>query len=37
MAVGRRRPDGSRVLTVRGDVEDTAIHKAVDEAGYAIA
>jgi copper chaperone CopZ len=27
----------SGVLTVRGDADDAAIHKAVDEAGYAIA
>ena len=27
----------SGVLTVRGDAEDAAIRKAVDEAGYAVA
>jgi copper chaperone len=27
----------SGVLTVRGDAEDDAIRKAVDEAGYAVA
>jgi len=27
----------SGTLTVRGDAEDAAIHKAVDEAGYAVA
>jgi len=27
----------SGVLTVRGDADDAAIHKAVDEAGFAVA
>ncbi|HEV7808455.1 MAG TPA: heavy-metal-associated domain-containing protein [Solirubrobacteraceae bacterium] len=28
---------GSGVLTVRGEADDAAIRKAVDEAGYAVA